>query len=531
MCASYATHVFYPPSTITSRNVNQNAKNHPTSGFRTIHFHRLAYTDSQTSSALAGDVGDELTSFSDDLHGAVEGETKADNEKVEIEPDNSIDRSRHLPGRDYPQIRAYRSLAGEDTRRPLEDNLIAVQTGRSASDGEDPQGQLTDSIKSFSQKKRPSKDVVPDSTRKGITNWPNMLDYRRLTFSEGVLDTPEQTIPRFPPRRLPASPSTPLGRPLRSEPVLLANDTNPRPRKVSKLAKSHTVALDTPNQNQVSEEEKSAIWLERLHSLRTGSRFGLMGNTIADTPIPNAPNGESSRSKSFVNVSATVKFVTSTQREDLGAGDRDFFQLGNESGIEWPAPILPRSRTTQLDQSSGMGERSRLHVEGSSSIRRSPIAEDRARAKSPVHAEHLPISFSTDGSRSAPQRADKTASQREDDSTFNESASLAPDSATRPAIGMDWSESWEMTPTGGKRSKRLRTQRSGNLNVADVSRSGWMSTRKEQSISQGQSARSVNAIDSLADLPPLYRTARCPSDRFYRLGHVLADDEPYGQDG
>lgn len=489
MCASYATHVFYPPSTITSRNVNQNVKNHPTSGFRTIHFHRLAYTDSQTSSALAGDVGDELTSFSDDLYGAVEGETKADNEKVEIEPDNSIDRSRHLPGRDYSQIRAYRSLAGEDTRRPLEDNLIAVQTGRSASDGEDPEGHLTDSIKSFSQKKRPSKDVVPDSTRKGITNWPNMLDYRRLTFSEGVLDTPEQTIPRFPPRRLPDSPSTPLGRPLRSEPVLLANDTNPRPRKVSKLAKSHTVALDTPNQNQVSEEEKSAIWLERLHSLRTGTRFGLMGNTIADTPIPKAPNGESSRSKSLVNVSTTAKFVTSTQREDLGPGDRDFFQLGNESGIEWPAPILPRSRTTHLDRTSGINDGSMLQVERSSSTRTSPIAEHRARAKSPQHTEHLPISFSTDGSRSAPQRADKTASQREDNSTFNESASLAPDSATRPATGMDWSESWEMTPTGGKRSKRLRTQRSENSGVADVSRSGWMSTRKEQSISQGQSAR------------------------------------------
>lgn len=500
MCASYATHVFYPPSTITSRNVNQNAKNHPTSGFRTIHFHRLAYTDSQTSSALAGDVADELTSFSDDLHGAVEGETKAGNEKVEIEPDNSIDRSRHLPGRDYSQIRAYRSLAGEDTRRPLEDNLIAVQTGRSASDGEDPQGQLTDSIKSFSQKKRPSKDVVPDSTRKGITNWPNMLDYRRLTFSEGVLDTPEQTVPRFPPRHLPASPSTPLGRPLRSEPVLLANDTNPRPRKVSKLAKSHTVILDTPNQNRVSEEEKSAIWLERLHSLRTGSRFGLMGNTIADTPIPNASNGESSRSKSLVSVSATAKFVTSTQRDDLGVGDRDFFQLGNESGIEWPAPIMPRSKTTQLDRPSGMDERPISQAERSFSTRRSPIAEDRARAKSPQHAEHLPISFSTDGSRSAPQRADKTASQREDNSTFNESASLAPDSATRPATGMDWSESWEMTPTGGKRSKRLRTQRSGNLNVADVSRSGWMSTRKEQSISQGQSAWFCNSIDSLADL-------------------------------
>lgn len=395
---------------------------------------------------------------------------------------------------------------------PPEDHFLAIQTGRSASDTEDAahSGRLPASVKTTSHpnKRRLLEDVVPDSTRKRPPNWPK-LDDRRLTMSDSVLDTPEQTIPpRHPqyPRHLHVSPSTPLNRPLRSEPILLAGDTDPRPQPKagtsSKIHRAQTTLLDTPG--QVSEEERSAVWLERLHSFKH-SRLSVMRGSVEDTPV--SRKGESSRSKSMLSTctlrhiggTAGSGFVTSTQKDDVIGMDGGFFGLGDESGMGWPEPILPRLRISQAEATTKSMEKSILLASKSSSAREQ-TAEDRSQVKASRGPDHLPISFSTDGSRSVSQPEARTRSQhgRDPDSLVDESASLAPDSATRPVgntTGLDWSnsnsisksDSWEMTPTGGNRSKRLKGKVGDETTLDGGEGSRWTATGKGGSFSQGQS--------------------------------------------
>jgi hypothetical protein len=490
--AGLTAYAFFPPPSIRPSLVNQSPRNATSRTFRSIHFHRLAYTESQAtpSDSLSGLRYESSfgapTQDSGTTQAPVNGQEGA---KAQEFVSGGAFHHWHSPtGYGLPAVKPENGLdsayTNDKSAERSKSALIALQT---APQHRSPRNSRT-SLPHFtpvqssvlSRKRKLLEESVPDSTSKEARVLEKNPALRMQRLADEVVDTPQQQQSRNPLKVIHPSPSTPLNRPAATG-MLLVRETEKRVQKRSKLGHDATCVdgdlLDGElRQKRVryipSGLSRDSVQRDRSQALGKGKSLEL-------------PTTDISLSLHELSRSAHRGIVTSTQK-DATHLDQSFFGLSNETTTNWPAPIRAKAgvrKTGSHDDLSPEG----MNLAWKSSSRRSPSPsiKDRMRAQTVPIVAPLDLSFSTDGSKSISQPGTMAAidSKARPMSSTHDS-STRDDSTREPELALDttnWSDSWGTTPTGQKRMVSEAERTGETLSGRDVTR-----TASDRSANSGQ---------------------------------------------
>ena len=522
-------YAFFPPPSIRPSLVNQSPRNPTSRTFRSIHFHRLAYTESQAT------PGDNSTNTQYDMsfeipaqdsgvtHAPAKGQ--GDTRAIESVSGEAFQHWHSPTGYGLPAVGSENGLnlayTSDSSAYDSKSRLIAAQTAQQHRSPRTSRTSLSHSTplqsSALSRKRKSLEDSVPDSTTKEATVLQKHPALRFQRLADEIVDTPEQQQPRNPLKILHPSPSTPLNRPAATS-MLLVRETEKRAQTRSKLGHVtrpvDEALADVELRHKRVRYIPSALGCDSVQ--RDRSRVLRKDKSL-----------ELSTANSFYPLHGSGRpagrgIITSTQK-DATHLDQSFFGLSNETSTNWPASIVAKAdacRTGTIDDISPEAMKST----SKSSPKRSPSKKDRLRAQTVPILTPLDLSFSTDGSKSISQPATMAATAHRDKAMSSTHESSARNCIMRePEMALDttnWSDSWEATPTGQERMVSEAERTGETISISNVTRTA---SGRSANSGQGESC----AVDSFEVVCPLISGTSCSDiDWINRVRYVHTDAQP-----